>query len=295
MGKRERLRVIFLLALAAAATMLLAAGLSGLELQPGQPFPFRFSLPALTPGSSALPGGSGFFGLLLQGLLALLIFVILPLWLLVFILSPRARKEMLKRIPGYILWIFIIYSLTRLMQRLNPIANPAEEAALWGDEIPPGAGEAARPVPPEFVVHPPQWLIIAVTLVLLALLLGAAWYFWQRFRKQRAGPLQRLAQEAEQALEQLDTGADLSETITRCYAQMSQVMGRQRGLHRQKAMTPREFEQVLARAGLHDEHIRRLTRLFERFRYSAGRAGEREEQEAVACLTAIVQAYGRPS
>ena len=294
MSKQERLKVILLLAVTVAATTLLAAGLSGLELQPGQPFPFRFSLPGLTPAGIVSPGEPGFFGLLWQGLLALLMFVVLPLWLLVFILSPRARKEMLTRIPAYILWAFIIYSLTRLMQRLNPLANPADEGALSGGEMP-GAGETATLVPPEFVVDPPQWLIIAATLALLALLLGAAWFFWQRSRPRQAGPLQRLAHEAEQALAQLDTGGDLTETIMRCYAQMGQVLGRQRGLHRHQAMTPREFEQHLAAAGLHDEHIGRLTRLFERFRYSAGRIGEREEREAVACLTAIVQAYGRPS
>lgn len=295
MSNQERLRVILLLAVTVAAITLLAAGLSGLELLPGRPFPFRLSLPGFAPGGDVQPGDPDLFDLLVQGLLALVIFVILPLWLLIFILSPRARKQMLKRIPAYILWAFIIYGLTRLMQRLEPIANLTGEGALSGGGTPPGTGETAEPVPPEFVVDPPQWLIILVTLVLLALLLGAAWFWWQRSRRRQVSPLQRLAREAEQALEQLDTGGDLGETITRCYAQMGRVLARQRGLHRQKTMTPREFEQHLAAAGLRDEHIRRLTRLFERFRYGAGRAGKREEDEAVACLTAIVQAYGSPS
>jgi hypothetical protein len=76
---------------------------------------------------------------------------------------------------------------------------------------------------------------------------------------------------------------------------MGQVLSQERGIHRQKAMTPREFEQYLAAAGVRDEYIQRLTRLFERFRYGSAVAGEGEEAEAIACLDQIVQAYGRAS
>jgi hypothetical protein len=65
-------------------------------------------------------------------------------------------------------------------------------------------------------------------------------------------------------------------------------------LQRQEAMTPREFELLLAGAGLRDDHIGQLTRLFERVRYGGAAASERDEQEARACLSAIVQAYGQP-
>jgi Domain of unknown function (DUF4129) len=74
---------------------------------------------------------------------------------------------------------------------------------------------------------------------------------------------------------------------------MNLVLSEQRGIQRQTAMTPREFELYLGQIGLKIEHIRQLTRLFERVRYGAGPPGEREEQEAVACLTAIVEVYGR--
>jgi hypothetical protein len=81
--------------------------------------------------------------------------------------------------------------------------------------------------------------------------------------------------------------------VLRCYREMSQILSEQRGVARPRDMTPREFEQQLATVGLRDEHIRRLTRLFERVRYGARLAGEHEEREAVDCLSAIARAYER--
>ncbi len=43
------------------------------------------------------------------------------------------------------------------------------------------------------------------------------------------------------------------------------------------------------------EHIQRLTRLFENIRYGNKPSGKQEEQEAIACLTAIVKTYGQPA
>jgi hypothetical protein len=70
------------------------------------------------------------------------------------------------------------------------------------------------------------------------------------------------------------------------------VLSQQRGLERDRAMTPREFAQHLAASGVRDEHIQQLTRLFEDARYGAQPPSARDERAAVECLTAIVQAYG---
>jgi hypothetical protein len=92
-------------------------------------------------------------------------------------------------------------------------------------------------------------------------------------------------------LAELQSGSDLRDTITRCYADMVRIFSEQRGMGRDKTMTPREFEQRLAAAGLGDMHIQRLTRLFELVRYSQRMPGEREEREAQECLAAIVQSH----
>ena len=82
-------------------------------------------------------------------------------------------------------------------------------------------------------------------------------------------------------------------TVLRCYREMSSLLRERRGIRRGQTMTAREFEQQLAQAGVHNEHIRRLTQLFERVRYGANIPQQRDTDEAVRCLTAIVQAYGR--
>jgi hypothetical protein len=145
------------------------------------------------------------------------------------------------------------------------------------------------------VANPPDWVVYSVDILLLLIPLTLAWLFWLRWRSHRrkGAPLEMLAQEAQQALTRLQGGHNLKDTIMRCYAEMSQALQKERGLERQQAMTPREFEDYLAQSGLQDEHIRQLTRLFENVRYGSKTPGQREEQEAVACLQAIVQAYGK--
>lgn len=267
----------------------LAAGLSRLEFLPGRPLPWlRFleiiGLPAGRTGDISIPGN-------FLKVLIILSWLLFLAWLITFILRPEARKYMLRRLVTYLVWLLLIYGLLTLFQDMTfseEETAPPQPAAF---ETP--TPEEASPAPPAFVVDPPQWFVLAVSVLLMALLLGGGWFLWQRFRP-RPSPLELLAQEAHQTLQELQAGTDLKDTVLRCYRDMSQIFRTQRGIQRSKMMTPREFEQHLARSGLRDEHIQRLTRLFERVRYSARPPGELEEQEAVACLTAIVQVYGQP-
>ena len=103
------------------------------------------------------------------------------------------------------------------------------------------------------------------------------------------------AQEARQAVQTLAAGSDLKDTVLRCYRDMNRALSQQRGINRQQAMTPREFAAYLAGIGLRDEHIQRLTRLFENVRYGTYTASERDKREAVDCLNAIVRVYGGPA
>ena len=80
--------------------------------------------------------------------------------------------------------------------------------------------------------------------------------------------------------------------VIRCYAKMSQVLRQSRKIQRHSAMTPREFGNHLAEIGLGDEHIQRLTRLFEGVRYGYRPSEWPVEREAIECLQAIVQTYG---
>jgi hypothetical protein len=59
-------------------------------------------------------------------------------------------------------------------------------------------------------------------------------------------------------------------------------------------MTPAEFASRLQEAGLPGDAVRRLTRLFEGVRYGQRKVGPKDVNEAVACLTAILQYCGEP-
>ena len=54
--------------------------------------------------------------------------------------------------------------------------------------------------------------------------------------------------------------------------------------------TPREFATHLRKRGMKDEHVDRLTRIFETVRYG-GRSGVGFVDEAIACLESIQRAY----
>ena len=140
---------------------------------------------------------------------------------------------------------------------------------------------------------PPEWFIfaasLAVAILIIAPLVGAAWFLWQRRRRREVG-LERLAQEAQAALTAIQSGADLRNAVIRCYVEMARIVREQRGISRDSARTTTEFAADLEGAGLPGEDVRRLTRLFESVRYGAKPTGEDEEREAVAALTAIARA-----
>jgi hypothetical protein len=283
---RQRLWTLIWLGCAVVALLLLASSLSRLTFRPGHFYDLSALLPAMGGAGAVLPrdpASLAFWQTLLAGVsLVLLIVLVIGL-----IFSRKLRRELLRRL------ISILIILVLLNQLLNVVrGNLAQEerspAAANNPLLPLMGGEPL----PAFVPNPTLWMIVVVSAVLLGLLLAGIWFFWRRLRAQES-PLTRLADEAQLALADLQSGSDLKNTVLRCYMQMSQILSEQRGITRPHDMTPREFAQQLAAIGLRDEHIGQLTRLFERVRYGACQAGEREEREAVACLTAIAQLYRR--
>jgi hypothetical protein len=102
--------------------------------------------------------------------------------------------------------------------------------------------------------------------------------------------MERIALEAQTALDDLRAGGNLKNTILRCYYEMSKVINEQRGIQRDRTMTPREFEVYLESKGIPEEPVRQLTHLFEDVRYGDLAVGEKEEQQARSSLTAIIDA-----
>jgi hypothetical protein len=135
-------------------------------------------------------------------------------------------------------------------------------------------------------------MTIGLAISIATLMVGIALYIRRRIQR-KTGPLEQLAQEAQEAIDALQAGADLKNTVIRCYHEMSLILLEQRGLKRAETMTPREFERDLEDSGLPGEQVRLLTRLFETVRYGTKVPDEEEENMAIESLSSIVDAIGR--
>lgn len=295
MSNRQRHWVLLFSGLAVVALVFLAAGLSDLEFLPGRPHPILDLIGDLLRAIfGAIPEGQAFGPLFVVLIWAAMLLLILLVFYL--IIMPRTKTQG-SRWLGYIVWLLALY----LFLRFRP--SVTEESRGASPAIPqtalPTLPPSLTPVPDEvvasateFASSSPQWVVLLVALILALLtmvgLLAAARFFWRRSHVS-SSPLEELAQEAQGALVALEAGADVKDTVMRCYFEMSRVLDEQRGIRRAGAMTPREFERQLKAVGLPGTHVERLTRLFEGVRYGARVADEQEERQAVACLTAIVE------
>jgi hypothetical protein len=287
MRLKDRIGGLLAVGAALLALILLAAALPGLHLQAGQHFTVRD-----TSGGEAGPAqASQAAQLRIQvapeaglSLGYLIVLVLVPASVLYLLLSRKARKQVLERlVPVLVLGAFLM-----LIGQHPEVLEPVQEDLPFAPEL----SAPARPVA-EFDGSPPGWLRWAVGVgvgVVLVLGAGVAVWLYGRMRRRPLGPLARLAEEAQVALDALQAGGDLREIVLRCYFEMSRVLMLERSLTRQEAMTPREFEERLTEAGLPDAPVHRLTRLFEWVRYGAKPVSEAEEQEALACLAEIVEA-----
>lgn len=280
MRRRATWNAIFLGG-AVLALLLLAAGLSGVTLGPGRAY-------TLANGRIVVqaPDGAALESAPVQAfayLLMIVCFAAIVLYLLFSMLSElaqaRLRPRLLTRIAALLPLFVLVAMLINLWRNLGPGEEPMP--------APLPVAPTGEPFP-TFAASPPWWLALVVGAILAALLAAGAWFFWRRSRE----PERPLAALAQAALADIRAGGDLRDTVLRCYRDMSQVLRERRGLEREQAMTPREFAEYLAAEGLRDEHIQRLTRLFERVRYGGTSADERDSREAVECLGAIVAAYG---
>jgi hypothetical protein len=294
MTQRDKTRLLILLGLTFVALMLLSSGLGGLDFRAARSLPFSVDLPLRE--QQAVPQME-FLGTIWRTVVAIFLLVFVPIFAYVLIKSPEVRREVFKRILTAALLLLFFYILLSRLQR-TPQPLRVESSPLRSTAMPLPTATAVPAAPP-LAAEPPQWLVFAITALLVIPILAAFWFFWRRSGPALQPPQPEeatlVAGEAHEALRSLQAGQDVRDTVLRCYLDMSRVLSERRAIRREQGMTPREFEQRLATAGVRDEHIRRLTQLFEQIRYGGRAPGEAEEAEAVACLTAIVEAYGSPA
>lgn len=229
-----------------------------------------------------------------------------------FITSPRTLILLLTcLIPFMILTAYLLLASESQRRKQRQKRSVVLEAFLWMLAFAAlrlfleGGMRGAQNGEEDFgdVLHLPDIPIISFTpqvsntasivtgFLLLLLVIAAGWLLWRRLHPPSL-LLEQIGTQAEAALEELRSGGNFRNTILRCYAEMCQVLNRERGIQRDRGMTPREFEQHLQQAGLPAEPVRRLTRLFERVRYGATEPLPEEEREAFACLEDIASAVG---
>jgi hypothetical protein len=264
--------------------------LTGLSLQPGDLLPLLGALPSGAYQGFDMPGGQALLQFI--RIMYLLAIVTLPIVMIYLIISPTARRRLLMFLLRSLPFLLGFYLFILFLKRLQG-NNTSDNSLLLGspaNQPAPGVIPALGPIP-----DPSESAIVLISVILsfvMVSIIGVAlWLLWRR-KKADLSPNRLIARQAQSALEALQAGGDLKNTIIRCYYQMSAVINQQRGIQRSQAMTPHEFEQYLASNGLPGEPVRQLTHLFEEVRYGDLPAGAAEEQVALTSLSAIVEACG---
>lgn len=274
-------RVLLYLAGVGLITVLIAAGLSQLDLKPGIP------PPALVRGEFVVPRPryeppvvvhiNTFFltilGILLAGML---------IYMLYRLFKGVHWKELLTRFFTYTLILVVAVGILALITSQMPVVQiPTTPTQIITP--PPVITEPLGPVPPILL-----WLV-GIALALTAVFMGI-WMFTSKPRPSRGMFL--LGQEAEKARLNLLNGLDLKDAILQCYWQMSQVLQEEQGIERRAFMTTGEFERVLVEQGFPFDPIHQLTRLFEAVRYGHWQPKPSDEKDAIDCLENIIH-YAR--
>lgn len=282
METTRKTTLLIFLGIAAAAILLLSSGISQLELREGSRV-----MPALPTSQAAVPPpGERAYAEPEEAFsyVATAIIYALVIFSLVYaLMSPQARKLIFRRL----LWVVAVAGIALLLAyRL------ADRLGLEIPQLTPPGSRSETPEFVEFVGGAPGWLSFIVSLALVLLASGVAWYFWKQGRTSE-DTIELVNREARQALSELQSGADFKNTIIRCYYEMSQAVKLQRGVSREEAMTPREFEKTLQEVGLPGGPVKELTRLFERARYGQAEPSPQEQQQAIHCLKTIREAGRR--
>lgn len=291
MSKREKILLIPAISIALLALIFLAAGFPKVELRPGTVY---FTEGDVDQGDFYSPevlemrdDMQANYNLLL--VLALLGPIILLVLILIFM--PRARKLVFRNIIILLGWaVAVYYVFTR--ETTAPISESEGEAEfeLFVQDLP----EVPQSPLPEFVSDSPNWVVYMIGFIFILLLLSAVYFFYVRSQKQE-DEMELLAEEAQVALNEIQSGLDLRNAILRCYVEMSKILQRERGIQRKKWMTPREFERRLLSSGLPEEPVQNLTYLFEFVRYGGADPSKDQENLAIQCLASIAQSSGEGS
>jgi len=223
--------------------------------------------------------------------LALTVLVVL----IAVLLSPEARKKMFRIFVRVAITYWALYYLLKSHPEILSIFN-----LNFNTTSASGGGADLSEIPPPVFTPPKEILflsyLVSVLIVLTFVYLG--WKLYRTWKELNPGikqkPLSEIARIARLSLHDLSSGRESTDVILNCYFRMSDVVGNKKNMQRGLSMTPAEFATNLEGSGLPGGAVQRLTRLFESVRYGSQKTGPKEINEAVACLTTILQYCGEP-
>ncbi len=269
---------------------ILSGGLTKLRFQPGKPFPQEAPPAPPDIGETGRNLQPAWLAEMFQRLIYAIVLLAVVITAIGAIVSHQFRRFLLRQLPP-ILVLFLLLVLFSLFfhpeQAKLASSHPPPPAA------PPAAGSAPEYVPP--AVTPPNWSVVLIALGTAGGIVGLGFAAWWRFRRAKPVPEERdvlaeLGVEAGAAAARIRSGEEPRDVVIRAYKEMCDILSRR--VENPDYLTAREFARRLRARGMRDEHVDRLTRIFEEVRYGH-REGTRFAGDAVSCLEEIRDAYAQ--
>jgi len=275
MAGNTKQKILILLGLVMIITMIIAASLPRLELQPGMPPPKLQGGQVVVASTKEEPS----IAVPIKKFASVL-FVLIVAGAMLYTAYKLVQGADWKNItdfirPMLIISVIVIGFIFLIMLFPDPGSSIPIEMPLPTPEPPVTAPLGS--VPPLLL-----WLV-GIGLLVISVLMGV-WIVLSR----PARPLDMVGLEAEKAWQALKTGLDLKDVIIKCYLQMSLALEKDQGIERKEFMTTGEFEKLLETAGLPHDPIHQLTQLFDAVRYGNWKPNPVDEQKAIQCLEAIM-------
>jgi hypothetical protein len=270
-------KTLIFLGLVTIITIIIAASLPQLELQPGMPLPKLEGDQVVIPPVEAEPSEAISVDKFIIAF-ALLIAAASVLHMIYRLLRGARRKNLIAFIWPVVVIGLILGGFVFLIM-LMPKSESSTVVELPVPTPEPPVTAPLGPVPPLLL-----WLVgigLLVTGILIAI-----WIFGSPAN--RATTIDIVGFEAEKAWQELKAGLGLKDVIIKCYRQMSLALAEEQGIERKESMTVREFENLLEAAGVPYDPVHQLTQLFEAVRYGHWQPNPIDEEKAIHCLGAIV-------
>jgi len=287
---RQRLLIAVLIALFGVLFVLIG-GMNGVHPLPGQRLPNPFAdiadmSPSTSPGGPAW--GENAVRIFIQSLFALGAAVIL-----LFVVISREHRKQFAIIFVILLVISLGLAQIHDIPQSEQSPEPQQATDMGIGDAPPV--EQVYPDIPPVVASNWQVILIAIGSSFVLTAIGLLFFLkvypaLQSRRSDRDDLLGELGKSAGLAAHRIITGDDPRKAILRCYQEMTEIMSQAQHIPNYSYFTPREFATHLRKRGMKDEHVDRLTGIFETVRYG-GRSGVGFVDEAIACLESIQRAY----